>query len=180
MKLTKWMQVILIGVSVITLGACSAKKKNMGDTAVADANAAYNSGVQVAGAEDESRFGEAGGSGSAGGRASSKYVYYFNFDSDAVQPGDRQAIDSNANYIANRNKSKVMLEGHTDPRGSREYNIGLGERRAKSVAEIMTNRGVNPNQVRIVSYGAEKLAANGRTEQDFQLDRRVVLVYLQK
>ena len=76
--------------------------------------------------------------------------------------------------------ARVILEGHTDPRGSREYNVALGERRANAVAEFMKEKGVNPEQIRVVSYGAQRLAAPGRTESDYQLDRRVVLVYSQK
>ena len=74
----------------------------------------------------------------------------------------------------------VLLEGHTDPRGSREYNIGLGERRAKAVAQVLTDKGVDPSQIRVVSYGAEKLATAGHSDSDYQLDRRVVLVYVQR
>jgi peptidoglycan-associated lipoprotein len=83
-------------------------------------------------------------------------------------------------YLLSHPLAKIILEGNTDPRGSREYNIGLGERRAKAVANIMLAKGVNPKQIRIVSYGAEKLAVPGHNEADYQLDRRVELVYLSR
>lgn len=175
MKLKQWMKVMLIGASVVTLAAChSTHKKNYGDSAINDANAQYE-GAQSAGLGDESGFGDQ----AAGGRKQlSKRVYYFDYDSNVVHDEDRAAIDANASYLVAHSSAKVMLEGHTDPRGSREYNIGLGERRAKAVADILISHGVNPSQIRVVSYGAEKLASPGRTESDYQMDRRVVLVYL--
>lgn len=172
MKLKKWVQVIGIGMSVVALAACSSgHKKNAWS---ADGNQmASNDQVESSGLGEEDSLGD--GEGSA--KHLSKNTYYFDFDSDAIHPDDREAIDSHANKLAaSGGKAKVMLEGHTDPRGSREYNIGLGERRAKSVAEAMASKGVKPSQLRLVSYGAEKLASAGSTESDYQKDRRVVLV----
>ena len=99
--------------------------------------------------------------------------------SNVVHEADRPAIASNANKLAAKSAS-AMLEGHTDPRGSREYNVGLGERRAKAVAQLMTEKGVSPKQIRVVSYGAEKPASQGQSEEDFQQDRRVVLIYSER
>lgn len=178
MNLKKWMQVILIGGSIITLAACSSTRKSQTDSAAIDeANSAYtNSGAQASGLGEESSFGDQAG----GRRNASSRVYYFDFDSDMVRDEYKPAIDANARYLLAHGNAKVMLEGHTDPRGSREYNIGLGERRAKAVAQILTAKGVSPAQIRIVSYGAEKLAVPGYNEAAYQQDRRVVLVYLQR
>jgi peptidoglycan-associated lipoprotein len=129
-------------------------------------------GAQATGLGDDATYGD--GSGAKGRLA--KRTYYFEYDKYVVQPDDKAAILANADWIAAHPNSKVILEGHTDPRGSREYNIALGESRAKSVLDILQSRGVNPNQIRIVSYGAERPAATGRTDQDFQLDRRAILV----
>ena len=176
MNLRKWMQVILVGSSIITLAACSARKHD--DSAAIDqANSAYsNSDAQASGLGQESSFGDQAG----GRRSASNRIYYFAFDSDIVGDEYRPAINANAQYLLAHPNAKVMLEGHTDPRGSREYNIGLGERRAKAVAQILTSKGVNPGQIRVVSYGAEKLAVAGYSESAYQQDRRVVLVYLQR
>ena len=177
MKLKQWIKVLLLSSSMMTLAACHSAHKNVDDSAVNDANAAY--GAQSSGLGRESGFGDQ--AGADGSRASlSKRVYYFDFDSNVVHDEDKPAIAANADYLLAHPRAKAMLEGHTDPRGSREYNIGLGERRAKAVAEILTAKGVNPAQIRVVSYGAEKLASSGRTEADYQQDRRVVLVYLQR
>jgi peptidoglycan-associated lipoprotein len=179
MQLKKWMQVVLVSSSIVMLAACSSGKKN-NSSAVNGANsaAAYNGEAQASGLGEESRFGEQGGAGSE--QTLSKRVYYFDLDSNVVRADDKPAIDANADYLIAHPNARVMLEGHTDPRGSREYNIGLGERRARAVAEILTEKGVNPAQIRIVSYGAEKRVGMGSSAADFQLDRRVVLVYLKR
>lgn len=176
-KLTKWAKLILVSSSIIALTACSSAHKRNDQSAVNEANAAYGAGAQASGLGEESNFGDQAGGGRLAGN---QRTYYFDFDSNVVRDADKPAIAANADYLLNHSHAKVMLEGNTDPRGSREYNIGLGERRAKAVAAILTAKGVNPAQIRIVSYGAEKLAAAGHTETDYQQDRRVVLVYLQR
>ena len=118
--------------------------------------------------------------GSRSRTASSKKIYYFDYDSYKVRDTDKPAIASNAQYLKNHPQSKIMLEGHTDPRGSREYNVGLGERRAKAVASELTAKGVKPTQVALVSYGAEKRAAQGYSESAYQQDRRSAIVYTSK
>lgn len=168
----------LIG-SIVTLASCKSMNKSDGSqTDVADANSAYNSQVDSSGMGEGGSFNGEGGSRS--GSLASKRIYYFDFDSTVVQANDKPAIYANADYLIAHPNAKILLEGHTDPRGSREYNIGLGERRAQSIAAILQSRGVNPSQIRIISYGAEKLAMNGHTESDYEQDRRSVLAYLQQ
>jgi peptidoglycan-associated lipoprotein len=86
-------------------------------------------------------------------------------------------IESNARTLAGNRRIITQLEGHTDERGSREYNIALGERRANAVRQIMIAMGVSPQQVRVVSYGEERPAATGQDEQSYALNRRVEIVY---
>lgn len=168
MKINKWIKIILIGSSILSLAACSSHKKP-DQSAINAANASYSNGAESSGIGHESGFGE------RGERLASKNVYYFDYDSNIVREDDKPAILANANHLITNPGVKVRVEGNTDPRGSREYNIGLGERRANAVAGMMTAKGVNPGQVHVVSYGAEKPASPGRSESDFQLDRRVVL-----
>ena len=175
MKLTKWMQIILVCSALVTLVACSSAHKNRDQSAINEANAAYDGSAQTAGLGEDGSL-----DGASNQRSASNRVYHFDYDSNVVHDDDKPAIEANAEYLASHPKAKILLEGHTDPRGSREYNIGLGERRAKAVAEILTASGVNLSQIRIVSYGAEKLASSGRTEADFAQDRRVVLAYMQR
>jgi peptidoglycan-associated lipoprotein len=170
-----WIKGILLGSCIVALAACSHKKPNQ--SAIDAANAAYGSdGAQASGVGSESGFGDEAG----GERILSNRVYYFDYDSNMVRDQDKPAISANANYLLAHPRAKVMLEGHTDPRGSREYNIGLGERRAKAVASILTAKGVSPAQIVVISYGAEKLAVAGRSESAYQQDRRVVLVYTKR
>src|SRR5690348_14212454 len=126
MEFKKWMQVILVSCSILTLAACSSHKKP-DQSAINAANASYNNGAEASGLGSESEFGD------RAGRSLSKRIYYFDYDSNVVHENDMPAIYANANYLLTHHNAKVMLEGHTDPRGSREYNIGLGERRAKAV-----------------------------------------------
>jgi peptidoglycan-associated lipoprotein len=174
MKLSKIAKVVLLGCTILALGACSSKHKNSGydATGMNDMNTA--GGAQASGAGRGQSYGDEGSNGAARGLA--KRTYYFDFNSYVVRDEDKPAILANADYLVAHPRAKIILEGHTDPRGSREYNVALGEHRAAAVLEMMKERGVNPNQVRIVSYGAERLATPGHSEQDFQLDRRVVIV----
>lgn len=162
---------------MLTLAACARHHKPDVST-INDANANFSSApAQTSGIGQETGFGDRD---QRGGRRSNGRVFYFDFDSYVVHEADRPAIVAQANFLMAHPRAQVMLEGHTDPRGSREYNIALGERRAKAVAQIMRSRGVNPSQIRIVSYGAEKLASPGRTDADFARDRRVVIVSLRR
>lgn len=176
MEFNKWAKIVVVGCVALALTGCHSKRRCMDPNAVNDANAAYaENGVQTSGMGMESGFGDQ----AEGGQrqfASNKNTYYFDFDSNAVRDEDKADIESNAQHLASASHAKAMVEGHTDPRGSREYNIGLGERRANSVAKILTQKGANPSQIRVVSYGAEKLAAAGHSEEDYQQDRRAVIV----
>lgn len=175
MKLKTIFNALIIGGSILALCSCSAPKGNNSRYA----NGAYGangSGAESAGIGDDSSY-----SSENGGRRNllMQRTYYFDFDQSAVHDEYKPAIYANADYLMAHPNSKIILEGHTDPRGSREYNVALGERRANAVAEILKDRGVNPSQIRVVSYGAERLATPGHTEEDFQQDRRAVIVRMQ-
>lgn len=174
MKLKTIAKMVAIGCSILALSACSSAKKNSGydSSAMNDMNTA--GGAQTAGMGQGQNYGDDQGGRSARGLA--KRTYYFDFNSYVVRDEDKPAILANADYLVAHPRARIILEGHTDPRGSREYNVALGEHRANAVLDMMKGRGVNPNQVRVVSYGAERPAVPGHTEQDFQLDRRVVIV----
>ena len=133
-------------------------------------------GVETSGVGSDEDFSDVGGRKSATLKVENQ-TYYFAFDRSDIYPDDRESVAVQAHYLISHPTARVRLEGHTDPRGSREYNIALGERRAKSVAALLKLEGVSSEQIRIVSYGAEKLALPGHTEEDYELDRRVNLVY---
>ena len=98
-------------------------------------------------------------------------------DSSQVQQDFVPVVAAHSQYLLANPGQHVVLEGHGDERGSREYNIALGEQRAKAVASMMKVQGVNESQLEIVSYGEEKPAAFGHDESSWELNRRVELVY---
>ncbi len=102
---------------------------------------------------------------------------YFEFDSSEVQQEYMSIIKRHAAYLTQYADVELRLEGHTDERGSREYNVGLGARRAESVAQLMQAYGVAETQIETVSYGEEVPAVEGSNEEAWAKNRRVELVY---
>ncbi len=110
----------------------------------------------------------------------SKQVIYFDFDSAEILNAQRSVIEAHAAYMADNPGSAVTLEGHTDERGSREYNLGLGERRSQSVRRMLVLLGAEGGQLQTVSYGEEKPEAEGHDESAWKYNRRVVIVYRER
>ena len=104
-------------------------------------------------------------------------IIYFDFDNAEIRPEFRDVVAAHAGNLARNATMKVRLEGHTDERGSREYNIGLGERRAQSVRRALMLQGVGEAQIVTVSYGEERPAQPGSDEAAWAKNRRVELVY---
>ncbi|MDN3919886.1 peptidoglycan-associated lipoprotein Pal [Pelomonas sp. PFR6] len=102
-------------------------------------------------------------------------VVYFDFDSFTVKEEYRGLIDAHAKRLNNDRKVALSLEGHTDERGGREYNLALGQKRAEAVAKSLTLMGVQTNQVEPVSFGEERPAAQGSNEEAWAKNRRVEL-----
>ncbi len=103
-------------------------------------------------------------------------VFYFEFDSAVLVPEARAALMAHAEYARNASKS-VRLEGHADERGSREYNMALGERRANAVRDFLVLQGVSSSRIETVSYGEERPAVLGSGESTWSKNRRVELSY---
>jgi len=106
-----------------------------------------------------------------------KRVVYFDFDKSDIKDDFRAVIQAHAEYLANHADVSVTLEGHADERGTREYNIALGERRANAVQRMLTLQGAAASQIRVVSYGEERPAALGHDEDAWALNRRVEFIY---
>lgn len=104
-------------------------------------------------------------------------IIYFTLDSSDVQPDFKPVVQAHAQYLVANPSLHVLLEGNTDERGSREYNIALGEGRARTVANMLMAQGVSETQIQIVSYGEEKPAAMGSDESAWEQNRRVEIVY---
>jgi peptidoglycan-associated lipoprotein len=107
----------------------------------------------------------------------SRSTIYFMLDSSEVQPDFIQVIDAHAKYLVAHPNQKLTLEGHADERGSPEYNIALGDQRAKAVAGMMKAQGVSDGQLTLISYGEEKPAVFGSDEGSYERNRRAELSY---
>ncbi len=107
----------------------------------------------------------------------SEHIIYFDFDVSNVNQQYSAVLDAHAKFLNANSDVKVLVEGHADERGTPEYNIALGERRAKSVVTYLTNMGVDASQLTVVSYGEEKPMVKDRSENAFAKNRRAVLVY---
>lgn len=106
-----------------------------------------------------------------------KRVIYFDFDSTEIKPEFREIIEAHGRYLAEHPEVSVTLEGHADERGTREYNMALGERRAKAVRRFLAAQGASFAQMSVVSYGEERPVAFGHDEESWRLNRRVEIVY---
>ena len=104
-------------------------------------------------------------------------LIYFDYDSASVRSEFRAAIEAHAAYLAANPTIAVTLEGHADERGSREYNLALGERRALSVRKQLELLGAASSQIETVSYGEERPIDDGHDEQSYALNRRVEIIY---
>ena len=107
----------------------------------------------------------------------SKRVIYFDYDQDTVKSEYAALIQAHANYLANNRGRKIRLEGHADERGSREYNMALGQRRADAVRKATSVLGVGNDRMETVSFGEDKPKATGHDESAWAQNRRVEIVY---
>jgi len=109
--------------------------------------------------------------------ALSNRTIYFEFDSAKLTSESIEILESHGDFIAGNGEVSVRLEGHADERGSREYNIALGDRRAQSVRRVLLFQGASSDQVETVSYGEEQPAVSGHDEESWSKNRRVELIY---
>lgn len=179
MVMRKSLTVVLLA-SLLALSACSGKKVKPGagsGEAVGGADSAQTSGLDSSSA---TAGGESNGSGASGppGALGSQRVIYFEFDSSEIRAEFVDVIAAHGRFLAGNASIRVRLEGHSDERGTREYNIGLAERRAQTVKRALALQGVQDAQVATVSYGEERPAAAGSDENAYSKNRRVEIVYI--
>jgi peptidoglycan-associated lipoprotein len=160
-----------------TLTACGSGVKlndvpvedRTGQTQQGDASSATGRGVAPVQVE--------GTDASLAGPANTTKVIYFDFDSYVVKPEFQGAIEAHAKYLTANKTRKMAIEGHTDERGGREYNLALGQKRAEAVRRALGLLGVADAQVEAVSFGKEKPAAAGSDEDAMAKNRRAELNY---
>ncbi len=168
--------VVLLVAASLGMSACASKRPKPAPPA--DTSGA-NSGAQGSGAKDLNAGAGADdeSAGPQGGLLATRVVY-FDFDSSEIKGTGTDVVAAHAKYLARHSDQRVRLEGHTDERGSREYNIGLGERRAQSVRRALLLQGASDAQISTVSYGEERPAVPGHDEAAWAKNRRVEIVYL--
>lgn len=174
MKKRIWSWAILL-LAAMVLTACGGSPKKEDGAQVQERGAASGQGAATSGAA---------GAGSVyaaqlndPNSALYNKVVYFDFDKDTIRPEFVDTLRAHAAFLANNPEVKVTVEGHCDERGSREYNIGLGERRSSSVQSFFAAEGVAASQINTISYGEERPAADGHDESAWSQNRRAVIVY---
>lgn len=176
----KILMVLVLATALVSAGGCASKKPKPGANQSTEVGS--NNGADSAGAgADAANAGNVGAdddvAGPQGGLLA-KRVIYFDFDSSDIKGEGNDVVAAHAKYLASHTSTRVRLEGNTDDRGSREYNIGLGERRAQSVRRALMLQGATEGQISTVSYGAERPAVVGNDEGAWAKNRRVEIVYL--
>jgi peptidoglycan-associated lipoprotein len=171
----------VLAVAILSLGLAACQKPTKPDV-VAGSTAGTEAGAQTSGVESSATAGAATvltPQQQALADLKQKSVVYFGFDSSEIDDQYVPVVAAHAAYLVKYPTARVRLEGHTDERGSREYNIGLGERRAQTVRRALLVQGVAEAQITTVSYGEERPAVAGSDEAAFAQNRRVEFVYAQ-
>jgi peptidoglycan-associated lipoprotein len=170
---------LICAIAFLSLVGCSTMKKD-------DKGAGISQGEMSDIDKRAKAYGSGGGDGSGisplndpkAGRLA-KRVIYFDYDSSSLHPDDQATVEAHAGYLAQHPQVRVILEGHTDERGSREYNLALGEHRASSVRKQFMALGANGNQIQSTSMGEERPADDGHDEAAYSRNRRVEIHYQQ-
>lgn len=176
MQFSTYAKTLAAALSVVVIAGCSS-----GGGTQDNANGGMSSGNGTASSSGAAGqgYGDGAGNGSASDADSipSVRTIYFDFDRDTIRPEFESVLNQHAAYLKAHPSAHVTLQGHTDPTGTREYNLGLGERRANSIRQYLAVQGVDGSQVDVVSYGEERPAAAGHSPDAYAQDRRVVFDY---
>ncbi|QYJ84890.1 peptidoglycan-associated lipoprotein Pal [Shewanella mesophila] len=180
MDLNKLFKAMLVALPIMAISACSSTSESETDATSSmggseSSEMTSGSGVETGGVapiltpEEQQRIKYQ--------ELRKEHIIYFDFDRSSVSSEFSEVLNAHGDYLVEHPNVRVMIEGHADERGTPEYNIALGERRAKAVAKYLQSMGVLPSQMSIVSYGEEKPLDFSRTDDGFAKNRRAVLVY---
>ena len=163
---------------MMTAAGCASKASYSGDIQDESAAEAAESTLGAAEPSQEPSFGEAtpAAKGATGGLLDRRRIH-FEYDKSAVADADLPAIAAHSDYLNRNPARRVILEGHADERGSNEYNLALGQRRADAVRDLMLANGVGAGQIETLSFGEESPVAFGQNEADWAQNRRVQIRY---
>lgn len=164
-------------VVALALAGCSGKKNVKASAPPAEPIATEGTSPYDAGYGGTAQIGNSPSDAAvASERALSSNIVYFEYDSTAINADGESVVEKFAGYLQANPTARVRLEGHADERGTREYNVGLGERRAQSVEAALQAKGVNANQLSLLSYGEERPATPGHDEAAYAQNRRVQII----
>lgn len=174
---------VLLAAAALMLAACAHKppRPAPGANSAVPGNESGAESAGAAGANSNEGAGANGGGQEVAGPDAgllAKRTIYFDFDSSEIKGEGTDIVSAHAKYLSTHPMLHVRLEGNTDERGSREYNIGLGERRAQAVRQALLLQGAADSQISTVSYGAERPVDAGHDEAAWAKNRRVDIVYL--
>jgi len=175
MNLNKVLKGLLVAVPVLALAACSSTSSTGAGDSQATQTGQQTEVVQVEQAQPVLSPAEQLRQKLDALRQEN--TVYFDFDKATVRPEFVEVLEAHGTFLRANPSVRVTVEGHTDERGTPEYNIALGERRAQSVVQYLQNLGVSAGQISTVSYGEEKPVDRGNSEAAFAKNRRAVLVY---
>lgn len=171
MKLKSFLKLGLVAASMVLLASCSKSPGSAGEGGFGDG------GTSAHGLGQFTRFAGQEPGESYTTKVPHNQRYLFSYDDSNFAPKYMASLNAQSDYLKSHPRARVLLAGHTDEKGSREYNIALGERRANTVADLMRMAGVSRNQMRVVSYGKERPANFGHDEASHLQNRRVELTY---
>lgn len=160
-------------VLALTLGACASKKKTE-DQAVTGSDSVQTEPAPAI----ESTPMSFDAAGSDSGKIDGLSTIFFDYDKSNLTSKAKQTLADNAQWMKKNPKSNLQIEGHCDSRGSIEYNLSLGERRAQAVKAFMVSQGVSGKRLSVISYGKEKPLVQGETEEAYGKNRRANFVPL--
>ena len=178
MKSMKYLALPLLSAALVMTG-CASRKPASTANAGTNPSSVNTSGLSEDAALNAQNLAGASSKGvtAANKAALAKRVVHFDYDSSDLSAEDYQTLQGHAQFLMANANSKVALTGHTDERGTREYNMALGERRAKAVQSYLITNGVNPQQLEAVSYGKEAPVNPGHDESAWKENRRVEINY---
>lgn len=175
MQLNKILKGLAVALPLFTLAACSTTDT---DTSTSDSDVNKDQMTDVVQPVDPSTSeGSMTAEETRNQALRQSQTIYFNFDDSAINSQFAEMLGAHALFLRQNSNVDVVIEGHADERGTPEYNIALGERRANAVAKYLETLGVPSNQIQVVSFGEEKPLKLGHTAEDYKMNRRAVLVY---
>ncbi|MCG7598494.1 peptidoglycan-associated lipoprotein Pal [Halomonas sp. McH1-25] len=179
MQFKSYAKSLAVAVSLAVMAGCSSTGGSQDGSMDGTGTAGGVAGQGMAnGQASGTQLGQGQGYGQGQGQGiPDQRTIYFDYDRDTIRPEFESVLNAHAQYLRSNPNASVILQGHADERGTREYNLGLGERRAQSVEQFLTVQGVSPSQLEIVSYGEERPAVEGHSEQSYAQNRRVVFDY---